>query len=711
MKKSFSYSSNNTSLIHAKDNIQSIYYNISNKKDELYKKIKKRNLSSTPNITNKRIKKNYYTNKTYSNKKENNSKINNIKISSSGKSNKRFFSISYNNNNYMHYLEPKNNKYIGIDLNLISNSSNRKNENTKSFFKDKEEFKINEINNFIELKKNEDEKIIQKNSLVNEDDKDNNNDINDDDIFIKNNEEKNILEKNNKKYELNSSISSNIGQNSNLKNISIGQSTPVSSFHPYEADSSPTNYIKSYTNINNLTYLTNNNSKKINNKNEEDEEKKSMSTLNINNQSEFTYINNSNKKSEKEEEKRISEKLEKIHKLRKNNKKKKKKIIINNNNNSYNNNNSNKENIFINNDKICSRNIIEEKEEEYLNSLNNKLIISKEKENENDELEKEEILLREKLKKEKEKKELKEKERKDRIKEEKKYETNLENNKNLLEEQQKKKKVEGKKRNKNNIIEIKDTNFMNNINQITYNNQKSSINTKLNFNYFSPINPFNNNENKYDKKDFTINLMNLINLKEPKSIIKNTTSYFYINPERQSQFGIISKEEKNIKKIENNKPTSFNFNFISQNNKRKILKQSLINENINIIPKNDNNNINTFEQIYLNNKNNNIFYRNYTTSLGNDSLNKTKNILFQTLNKEINNTNMNIINNIPHHNTIGRNKGTIWNEYTLNSKNSSYRFSNECSKNKFNRKTNSFVLPANPFDSINKAKEYFFFNN
>ena len=707
MKKSFSYSSNNTSLIHAKDNIQSIYYNISNKKDELYKKIKKRNLSSTPNITNKRIKKNYYTNKTYSNKKENNSKINNIKISSSGKSNKRFFSISYNNNNYMHYLEPKNNKYIGIDLNLISNSSNRKNENTKSFFKDKEEFKINEIINFIELKKNEDEKIIQKNSLVNEDDKDNNNDINDD-IFIKNNEEKNILEKNNKKYELNSSISSNIGQNSNLKNISIGQSTPVSSFHPYEADSSPTNYIKSYTNINNLTYLTNNNSKKINNKNEEDEEKKSMSTLNINNQSEFTYINNSNKKSEKEEEKRISEKLEKIHKLRKNNKKKKKKFIINNNN-SYNNNNSNKENIFINNDKICSRNIIEEKEEEYLNSLNNKLIISKE--NENDELEKEEILLREKLKKEKEKKELKEKERKDRIKEEKKYETNLENNKNLLEEQQKKKKVEGKKRNKNNIIEIKDTNFMNNINQITYNNQKSSINTKLNFNYFSPINPFNNNENKYDKKDFTINLMNLINLKEPKSIIKNTTSYFYINPERQSQFGIISKEEKNIKKIENNKPTSFNFNFISQNNKRKILKQSLINENINIIPKNDNNNINTFEQIYLNNKNNNIFYRNYTTSLGNDNLNKTKNILFQTLNKEINNTNMNIINNIPHHNTIGRNKGTIWNEYTLNSKNSSYRFSNEYSKNKFNRKTNSFVLPANPFDSINKAKEYFFFNN
>ena len=65
----------------------------------------------------------------------------------------------------------------------------------------------------------------------------------------------------------------------------MNQSTPVSSFHPYEADSSPTNYIKSNSNINNLTFLTNNNSKK--NKNDEDDEKRSISQFLLN-QSEFT---------------------------------------------------------------------------------------------------------------------------------------------------------------------------------------------------------------------------------------------------------------------------------------------------------------------------------------------------------------------------------------------------------------------------------------
>ena len=71
-----------------------------------------------------------------------------------------------------------------------------------------------------------------------------------------------------KKIELNSSVSSHIRQNSNLENASVNQSTPVTSFHLKEADSSPTNYIKSYSNINNLTYLTNNNSKKCNKNND-----------------------------------------------------------------------------------------------------------------------------------------------------------------------------------------------------------------------------------------------------------------------------------------------------------------------------------------------------------------------------------------------------------------------------------------------------------
>ena len=46
-----------------------------------------------------------------------------------------------------------------------------------------------------------------------------------------------------KKIELNSSVSSHIRQNSNLENASVNQSTPVTSFHLKEADSSPTNYI------------------------------------------------------------------------------------------------------------------------------------------------------------------------------------------------------------------------------------------------------------------------------------------------------------------------------------------------------------------------------------------------------------------------------------------------------------------------------------
>ena len=83
-------------------------------------------------------------------------KKNTIFTSLSGSMSKRFFSVSqgnpklsksfnkkYNNNNknnessHMNYLEPKNNKYKGIDLNLISNSSHRKNENNLTYFRDK----------------------------------------------------------------------------------------------------------------------------------------------------------------------------------------------------------------------------------------------------------------------------------------------------------------------------------------------------------------------------------------------------------------------------------------------------------------------------------------------------------------------------------------------------------------------------------------------
>ena len=40
-----------------------------------------------------------------------------------------------------------------------------------------------------------------------------------------------------------------------------------------------------------------------------------------------------------------------------------------------------------------------------------------------------------------------------------------------------------------------------------------------------------------------------------------------------------------------------------------------------------------------------------------------------------------------------------------------YSINNSNNKIKFNRKINSSVLPANPFDSVNEAREYFFFND
>lgn len=179
------------------------------------------------------------------------------------------------------------------------------------------------------------------------------------------------LSKINKKEEMNSIIS-NIKPNSHIDNNSINQinpSTPVSSFqmYPYEAESSPTNYIKSNSNINanNLTFLTNNNnnnSKKHNSKNYikfikiTKDPSEGYSIHSDLNQSDFTLTNISNNKgmygnntninlnSIKEEEKRITEKLEKNHKLRKKNKI------------------SNIETDEINN---VTQNTIEEKDEEY----------------------------------------------------------------------------------------------------------------------------------------------------------------------------------------------------------------------------------------------------------------------------------------------------------------------------------------------------------
>ena len=555
-----------------------------------------------------------------------------------------------------------------------------------------------------------------------------------------------------------------------------------------------------------------------------------------------------------------------MNKNRKNkNNKKRKKIIenISNDNNNVNNENINLNDSYFNNNNNNNNennilpNTIEEKEEEYLNSMNNKLIISKEQdtiyhlkkteENDKEEMEKEEIKLIKKLEEEKEmnkkeeerililekeneEKELKKKELneiKDQIKKEQIYRKNLEKKAKLLEMKLKNEEIKNiynednnknNKRNVNNIndnknqnIELKDTNFMNNVNQVTFNAPKSTINAKLNFNYFTGIQNENEKPEKLGNKTF-INPINFINnIKESKNNLKeenSSNSYFYdygsntiintgifnapsikvnkaqyninnnkieknnfiikkdnsniipkiINP--QKQFELEIKSEENNKKNNNITFTSFNFGLIQNNNKRKMIKKSLMNNNIsNILQKEnkelnyqnpaDNKNIlNDVKEIKeksltkeastqynqdifnkIDKNKSSIFLRNYMTSSGkNDNnflktefkhefLNKTKSELF---NLEFSKTSYKI-NNIPHHNKIGRNKGTIWNEYTMNkSKNSKigkteenygFIYINRHSKNKFNRKINSFVFPANPFDSVNKAREYYFFNN
>ena len=383
------------------------------------------------------------------------------------KKNLKYFTRSNSYRNYNYYLNPTNRQYLGIDLNLVSNSSHRMNDEINSqkkryiknynYNNDDEEndnneddiidynFKSNdkyffpkntendeekqEDNNeeYIMSENNIDENNNLKKSKSKENDKVNNDNIkkienneinlniNKDISEIKPNQKNDFLNKNKnniKKYSLNQFINrpnlkKNDFNNSNFSNIrpishfentsinQINQSTPISSFqmYPYEAESSPTNYIKSTSNINNLTYLTINNNSKRHNKNnnniinhitkdqsegqslhtiykskDDDDPQKSYSHLNLN-QSEFTYNNTSNyKNSEKDEEKRLTEKLEFNHKL-----KSKNNIKINNENKE----NINSENYKINNNiHYCAHNTIEEKDEEseYLDKINSNLL-------------------------------------------------------------------------------------------------------------------------------------------------------------------------------------------------------------------------------------------------------------------------------------------------------------------------------------------------
>ena len=315
----------------------------------------------------------------------------------------------------------------------------------------------------------------------------------------------------------------------------------------------------------------------------------------------------------------------------------------------------------------------------------------------------------------------------------------------------------------------------NEINQINYNNLKNELKEKYPLFYDYGTNPTIHTafqrpsiNNKYK---FLNNDLNKLEEKKENYNIKEANNK--IKPEMQFQIEISTKKEE--KKENRNTLSSFNFGIIKRGNsycKKKILRKCLINdinkENININKKsneldlNKNNTINKKDlkekklkdsstqyskEIFDKNNNsylpikdyiNNSEYVNYSKNKFKNEFIK-RNILFdfegfktnyelinkQTeYNKEDKNEHItskieikNIINNFPHHNKIGRNKWTLSNEYSLNNINSRTKtgqnqgFFSIDKTDKFNRKLNSSVLPANPFDSINKAREYFFFNN
>ena len=717
-------------------------------------KIKMISLDSTPNILNKKKIHNFHiinntVNNTYSNdrfKKDHDNSDKSSRRSFSGSQGYYNFSKSFNKkyknkNNNVNYLNPNNNKYLGINLNFVSNSSHIRKENNKIYFRNYVNIKT--INNENKTDIFQNNKDIDKYKFIKGDNKKIKKNIKSLTQKIENEQTYIKLSNNLKKKKLNSSTS-NEKQSSHLENASVyNQSTPVSSFHPYEADSSPTNYVKSYSNINNL------------------------------NQSEFTYINNSNKISEKEEEKKIGGKFEILT-----NGKNKKNKKLNKNINDLD---------IINISNSNSQKTIEEKDEEYLNSMNSKIIKSKGKENNN--LSNEESNI-----KEKESGEIKifEKER-------------IYNNLNF-ENKDNSGPTKIKDEDSKNSNENKNININNNLNKISIIAPKKKINNaKLNFDYFSEnkenidnqsyiINPMNyinirqygNGKQKtnveyspsyffnygssaiIDTGIFYTPLINNIydnNKNKIQNLTLNEEKIKKNSLEKQTQFEIIPKKENKIINLNNNNSTSFNFcinkkkenDFI--NNKRSNQKKNIRNSFIDKIKENEienlinskysniqtkttyRNNIGEktltkdastqYEQeIKDNNDKNNLFFRNYIESSNNGSktnfknkfLNHSKKILFDFEeskknnesinynNKIFNTTSYKIINSIdkiPHHDRIGKNSSIIWKDF-LQNKNCKSEF---IKANKFNRKINSFVFPANPFDSINKAREYFFFND
>ena len=82
----------------------------------------------------------------------------------------------------------------------------------------------------------------------------------------------------------------------------------------------------------------------------------------------------------------------------------------------------------------------------------------------------------------------------------------------------------------------------------------------------------------------------------------------------------------------------------------------------------------------------------------------------------------NTYDKIPHHLKTDKHEGGLWSDFSLSGNKtkgltdqSSSLYSNNgpymSNKNKFNKKINTSVLPANLFDSVNEVSEYFFFHD
>ena len=289
-------------------------------------------------------------------------------------------------------------------------------------------------------------------------------------------------------------------------------------------------------------------------------------------------------------------------------------------------------------------------------------------------------------------------------KEEKIINTNQEENNSKVDDIFSKFKASLKKMTQNNSPQCKNDDIHNN--KIIDNKNIINNNSKINKSYINDI--YQTNKNNKNSKD-------LNNNKNKKN--KNINSFLNNSNYTSSKF-ISLFDNENTNKKDNNKKVLDEIKSVRTENNTKKNKTTLI--------KNKFYNLGTLleEDYYSNNKN--------YSNLENDNFFNTKP---KKLNDDIIKTNKTIYDKIPHHNNRLGNKnvnlnGSLWSKdvsfnnnitlgyteqssgYSLNNSLMNSIINNNKSKMAFNKKNNnSLICPANPFDKVNEAREYFFFND